>query len=98
MSSPSEILLGILDDLGDQDFGRFKWYLWQDGVLEGFKPILKSKLETLQREGTVDEMCQTYNTHALEVTKMVLEKMKKKGVWQKHSKNISQPEGKSWKC
>ncbi|XP_029939756.1 NLR family CARD domain-containing protein 3-like [Salarias fasciatus] len=92
MSSPSEILLGILDDLGDQDFGRFKWYLWQDGVLEGFKPILKSKLETLQREGTVDEMCQTYNTHALEVTKMVLEKMKKKGVWQKHSKNISQPE------
>ncbi|XP_029939751.1 LOW QUALITY PROTEIN: NLR family CARD domain-containing protein 3-like, partial [Salarias fasciatus] len=94
MSSPSEILLGILDDLGDQDFGGFKWYLWQDGVLEGFKPIPKSKLETLQREDTVDEMCQTYNTHAFEVTKMVLEKMKKKGVWQKHSKNISQPEGK----
>uniref|UniRef100_A0A672HMZ6 Pyrin domain-containing protein n=1 Tax=Salarias fasciatus TaxID=181472 RepID=A0A672HMZ6_SALFA len=97
MSSTPEVLLGILDDLGHEDFERFQWYLWQDGVLEGFKSIPKSKLEKLDRQNTVDEMCHAYSNHALEVTKMVFEKMKMMGVWEKHSKNIPEPGGKSWK-
>uniref|UniRef100_A0A672I162 AIG1-type G domain-containing protein n=1 Tax=Salarias fasciatus TaxID=181472 RepID=A0A672I162_SALFA len=92
MSSPQEVLLRILDDLVDGDFGRFQWYLWQDGVLDGFRPIPKSKLEKLNRENTVDTMQQTYSNRSLEVTKTVLEKMNLMGVWEKHSKNISEPE------
>ncbi|XP_029938439.1 NACHT, LRR and PYD domains-containing protein 3-like [Salarias fasciatus] len=93
MSSDPEGLLGILDDLGDEDFGRFKWYFWHGGVLKGFKPIPKSKLETLDREGTVDKIFDTYSDQTLEVTKMVLEKMQTKGKRDEHTKKTSEPEG-----
>uniref|UniRef100_A0A672HN00 Pyrin domain-containing protein n=1 Tax=Salarias fasciatus TaxID=181472 RepID=A0A672HN00_SALFA len=93
MSSDPEILVGMLDHLVDEDFGRFQWYLWQDVALEGFRPIPKSKLKKLDRKDTVDEMYQTYSDRTLEVTKTVLEKMNMKGVWEKHfKKNISEPE------
>uniref|UniRef100_A0A672GEL2 NACHT domain-containing protein n=1 Tax=Salarias fasciatus TaxID=181472 RepID=A0A672GEL2_SALFA len=75
MSSTREILLGILEDLGREDFERFKWYLGLDEVLEGFKPIPRSKLESSGRIDMVDTMVQAYSSHALEVTKMVLERM-----------------------
>ncbi|XP_029939794.1 stonustoxin subunit beta-like isoform X1 [Salarias fasciatus] len=94
MSSDPEILVGMLDHLVDEDFGRFQWYLWQDGALKGFRPIPKSKLKKLDRKDTVDEMYQTYSDRTLEVTKTVLEKMNMKGVWEKHfKKTISEPEG-----
>uniref|UniRef100_A0A672HNB3 NACHT domain-containing protein n=1 Tax=Salarias fasciatus TaxID=181472 RepID=A0A672HNB3_SALFA len=91
MSSPPEVLLGILDDLGDEDFGRFKWHL-QHGVL--FNPIPKGKLERLDRGDTVDKILDTYSHRTLEVTEMVLEKMQMKGLWEKHCKNLSKPAGK----
>uniref|UniRef100_A0A672HP13 NACHT domain-containing protein n=1 Tax=Salarias fasciatus TaxID=181472 RepID=A0A672HP13_SALFA len=94
MSSAQEVLLGILEDLRHEDFEKFKWYLYQDGVLEEFKPIPTSKLETLDRTGTVDQMRQAYSNQILDVTKMVLEKMKMMGIWEKHSKNSSEPGGK----
>ncbi|XP_029942350.1 NACHT, LRR and PYD domains-containing protein 3-like [Salarias fasciatus] len=93
MSTTPETLLGILEDLGREDFETFQWYLWHDGVLEAFKPIPKSKLEGLDRKHTVDEMINTYRSQTLEVTKMVLEKIKMTGIWEKHYKNISEPEG-----
>uniref|UniRef100_A0A672F9R7 NACHT, LRR and PYD domains-containing protein 3-like n=1 Tax=Salarias fasciatus TaxID=181472 RepID=A0A672F9R7_SALFA len=93
MSSPPEVLLEILKDLGGEDFKSFKWYFWQHGLLEGFKRIPKSDLETLDREGTVDKILDTYSDRTLEVTEMVLEKMQMKGLWEKHSKNISKPGG-----
>ncbi|XP_029942935.1 NLR family CARD domain-containing protein 3-like [Salarias fasciatus] len=93
MSSDPEVLLGILKDLGGEDFKNFKWYLWHHGVLEGFKPIPKSDLETLDREDTVDKILDTYSDRTLEVTETILEKMQMKGMWEKHSKNISKPGG-----
>ncbi|XP_029939735.1 NACHT, LRR and PYD domains-containing protein 3-like isoform X2 [Salarias fasciatus] len=93
MSSTPEILLGILDDLGREDFERFKWYLGLDGVLEGFKPIPRSKLERSGRTDMVDTMVQAYSSHALEVTKMVLERMRMIHIWEKHARNIFKPEG-----
>ncbi|XP_029938457.1 NACHT, LRR and PYD domains-containing protein 3-like [Salarias fasciatus] len=92
MSSDPEVLLGILDDLGDEDFRRFKWYFWHGGALEGFKPIPKSKVETLNREDTVDKIFDTYSDRTLEVTKMVLEKMQTKGKSDEHTKKTSEPE------
>ncbi|XP_029939759.1 NLR family CARD domain-containing protein 3-like isoform X2 [Salarias fasciatus] len=94
MSSPQEVLLGILEDLRHEDFEKFKWYLSLDGVFEEFRPIPTSKLETLDRTGTVDQMRQAYSNQILDVTEMVLEKMKMMGVWEKHFKNISEPGGK----
>ncbi|XP_029939822.1 NLR family CARD domain-containing protein 3-like [Salarias fasciatus] len=93
MSSTPEVVLGMLDDLMDEDFKRFKWYLCQDGALKGFKPIPKSKLESLDRIDTVDKLVQTYSSHALEVMKMVLEKMYMTHIWEKHTRNIFEPEG-----
>ncbi|XP_029939712.1 NACHT, LRR and PYD domains-containing protein 3-like [Salarias fasciatus] len=93
MSSPPEVLLGILKDLEDKDFKDFKWYLWRDGVLEGFKPIPKSDLQTLDRGDTVDKILNTYSDRTLEVTEMVLEKMQMKSLWEKHCKNLSKPAG-----
>ncbi|XP_029942324.1 NLR family CARD domain-containing protein 3-like [Salarias fasciatus] len=93
MSTTPETLLAILEDLGREDFETFQWYLWHDGVLEAFKPIPKSKLEGLDRKHTVDEMIHMYRSQTLEVTKMVLEKIKMTGIWEKHYKNISEPEG-----
>uniref|UniRef100_A0A672I799 NACHT domain-containing protein n=1 Tax=Salarias fasciatus TaxID=181472 RepID=A0A672I799_SALFA len=75
MSSPPEILLGTLENLRDEDFKRFKWYLSQNGVLEGVKPVSKSSLESSDRTDTVDRMLQCYSTRALSVTRTVLTKM-----------------------
>ncbi|XP_029939750.1 NLR family CARD domain-containing protein 3-like [Salarias fasciatus] len=93
MSSTREILLGILEDLGREDFERFKWYLGLDEVLEGFKPIPRSKLESSGRIDMVDTMVQAYSSHALEVTKMVLERMRMTHIWEEHARNIFEPEG-----
>uniref|UniRef100_A0A672GD08 Pyrin domain-containing protein n=1 Tax=Salarias fasciatus TaxID=181472 RepID=A0A672GD08_SALFA len=95
MSSTREILLGILEDLGREDFERFKWYLGLDEVLEGFKPIPRSKLESSGRIDMVDTMVQAYSSHALEVTKMVLERMRMTHIWEEHARNIFEPEEKT---
>uniref|UniRef100_A0A672HNN8 NACHT domain-containing protein n=1 Tax=Salarias fasciatus TaxID=181472 RepID=A0A672HNN8_SALFA len=91
INKAAEVLLGILKDLEDKDFKDFKWYLWRDGVLEGFKPIPKSDLQTLDRGDTVDKILNTYSDRTLEVTEMVLEKMQMKSLWEKHCKNLSKP-------
>uniref|UniRef100_A0A672FYN9 B30.2/SPRY domain-containing protein n=1 Tax=Salarias fasciatus TaxID=181472 RepID=A0A672FYN9_SALFA len=91
MSSPRDVLLGILEDLLDEDFKRFKFHLCHKGDFEGFKPIPKSRLETLDRLDTVDKMLDTYSLCTLAVTKMVLEKMNMMGIWEKHWKNNSEP-------
>ncbi|XP_035854998.1 uncharacterized protein LOC118494665 [Sander lucioperca] len=45
METPQEVILGILEDLGTNDFEKFKWYLQQKGTLKNFPAIRKSKLE-----------------------------------------------------
>ncbi|XP_051799525.1 NACHT, LRR and PYD domains-containing protein 12-like isoform X1 [Acanthochromis polyacanthus] len=78
MTTPQEVLLRTLEDLGDEDFEKFKWFLTQEGVLEDFKSIPKSHLEKATRVNTVDQMVQIYGTsNALKVTEKVLMKMNK---------------------
>ncbi|KAM9356405.1 uncharacterized protein KZ484_014419 isoform 2-T2 [Pholidichthys leucotaenia] len=69
MTSQRDGLVGILDELGDEDFERFKFYL-QDR-----HPVLKSGLENGNRLKTVDEMVEMDSCNAVEVAKAVLEKM-----------------------
>uniref|UniRef100_A0A672HMQ0 NACHT domain-containing protein n=1 Tax=Salarias fasciatus TaxID=181472 RepID=A0A672HMQ0_SALFA len=92
MSKTEKVLLGILEELEREDFEKFQRYLWHDGVLGRFPHIPKSKLEGLDRINTVNVMLQTYSNHTLEVTKVVCKKMKIMGIWEKHDKDISEPE------
>ncbi|KAF1385160.1 hypothetical protein PFLUV_G00127790 [Perca fluviatilis] len=70
METPKKVVLGILEDLGAEDFGTFKWHL--QGALEDFPEIPKSKLENVNRENTVDTMFQTYCINTINVTRIVL--------------------------
>ncbi|KAF1385159.1 hypothetical protein PFLUV_G00127780 [Perca fluviatilis] len=70
METPKKVILGILEDLGAEDFGKFKWHL--QGALKDFPAIPKSKLESENRENTVDVMFQTYCINTINVTRIVL--------------------------
>ncbi|XP_039669424.1 NLR family CARD domain-containing protein 3-like [Perca fluviatilis] len=83
METPKEVVLGILEDLGADDFGKFKWHL--QGALEDFPAIPKSKLENVNRENTVDTMFQTYSTNTIKVTRIVLEKINQNDLVEKLS-------------
>ncbi|XP_035851333.1 NACHT, LRR and PYD domains-containing protein 12-like [Sander lucioperca] len=71
----TSVLLGTLDDLGAEDFKRFKWLLQQRGVLEDFPAIPKSRLENADRMDTVDQMFLTYSINTFKVTRIVLVEM-----------------------
>ncbi|KAM4595710.1 NACHT, LRR and PYD domains-containing protein 6-like [Fundulus diaphanus] len=71
-----EDLLNTLDNLGNEEFIRFKWFLQQIDCLHGVPAIKKSALQTAEREDAVDLMVQTYTLPgALSVTRKVLEKI-----------------------
>lgn len=74
-ASVQEQLLGMLDDLGEEELDRFHWYLQNGG---DFIPIKKSRLEKANRTATVDLMVGTYPTdHVMKVAELILTKMKK---------------------
>ncbi|XP_055362721.1 NACHT, LRR and PYD domains-containing protein 12-like isoform X2 [Betta splendens] len=98
----SEKLLNILEDLKDEEFTKFKWFLQQPGSLdnrpikrrrvEGFTDIKTSRLEHTSRCDTVDVMVQTYRPHgAMEVTRKVLEKINRNDLVQSLSDSSSEP-------
>lgn len=97
MATPKEMLLETLEDLGAEDFKKFKWYLQQQGVLEGFRAIRKSRLENADRMDTVDQMVQNYCINTIEVTRMVLGKINKNDLVENLSNTVYEPTGESLK-
>ncbi|GLD56896.1 uncharacterized protein AKAME5_000918500, partial [Lates japonicus] len=91
MTTLTEVLLRTLEDLGAEDLKKFKWHLWQKGVLEGFPGIRKSRLENADREDTVDLMVQTYCINTIKVTKMVLVKINQNDLLDNFTDTISEP-------
>ncbi|XP_073348679.1 protein NLRC3-like [Pagrus major] len=91
MATPEQVLWGTLEDLGEDDFKKFKWLLQQEGVLEGFPAIRKSRLENADRMDTVDQMVQTYCINTIKVTRMVLGQMNQNDLREKLSNTISEP-------
>ncbi|XP_027138469.1 NACHT, LRR and PYD domains-containing protein 3 isoform X4 [Larimichthys crocea] len=90
----SEDLLNTLEDLTDDELKKFKWYLKQPDVLDGYQTIKVSKLEKADRRDIVDLMVNTYKLHgALKVTKKVLEKINRNDLVQSLSETSSGPEG-----
>ncbi|XP_038570733.1 uncharacterized protein LOC119899974 [Micropterus salmoides] len=91
-------LLNTLKDLESEEFKDFKWYLQKDDSLEGRTAISKGKLEKAEQRDTVDLMVQTYTlTEAVEVTKILLMKIKRNDLVQRLSPSSSAPKAKSRK-
>ncbi|XP_049900337.1 uncharacterized protein LOC126390196 isoform X3 [Epinephelus moara] len=70
-----QLLLETLEELRDDDFETLKWYLSMD-ILEGCKPIPKSRLGKAPRTDTVSRMIESYGEEsAVKVTVEILRKM-----------------------
>ncbi|KAM9845917.1 uncharacterized protein ACBR49_010901 [Aulostomus maculatus] len=80
MTALKEDLCRALEDLTEEQFKKFKWFLNQnDAVPQGFSAIRLALLERADRQDTVDLMVQTYvGPGALEVTMTLLEKIPRK--------------------
>ncbi|XP_007542039.2 NACHT, LRR and PYD domains-containing protein 12-like [Poecilia formosa] len=70
-----QILFETLQQLGDEEFRSFKWFLQQSDELDGLPVIPKSHLENADRQETVDQMVQKYNHLAVQVLKKNLQKI-----------------------
>ncbi|XP_053198075.1 uncharacterized protein LOC128382115 [Scomber japonicus] len=79
-------LLNILEDLRQEEFMTFKWYL---SSVDDFRPLPKARLERADRVHTVDLMVQHYElAGAVEVMRSVLKKISRNDLVMKLS-NIS---------
>uniref|UniRef100_A0AAX7VFA6 Pyrin domain-containing protein n=1 Tax=Astatotilapia calliptera TaxID=8154 RepID=A0AAX7VFA6_ASTCA len=94
MTTPKEILLGTLEDLGRDDFEKFTWHL-KNGSVEGLPAIPVSKLENAERTDIVDLMFDTYSINTFEVTKNLLGRINKNDLLKNLNKTIPEPTGKS---
>ncbi|XP_071399234.1 protein NLRC3-like [Centroberyx affinis] len=90
MATPVELLLGTLEDLDNEEFKKFKWFLQQADILEGFPAIPKSRLEKADRLDIVDQMVQTYSEYTLDLTKEVLRKINRNDLVQHLSNTPAQ--------
>ncbi|XP_067353071.1 NLR family CARD domain-containing protein 3-like [Channa argus] len=89
----AEELLNTLEDLGDEEFNKFKWFLQQPDILQGFPTIKKGRLQTTTRWDTVDLMVQTYRLPvAVEVTRKILERINRNDLVQSLCDSSSRPQ------
>ncbi|XP_051798281.1 protein NLRC3-like [Acanthochromis polyacanthus] len=89
----SEDLKNILDDLKDDELHKFQWFLQQPNNVQGLPAIRKRKLQTTTCN-TVDVMVETYGLQrAVEVTRVVLEKISRNDLLERFSASSSGPEG-----
>lgn len=84
------VVLHILDELAEEEFKRFKFYLQEHDILEGNKAIPRVNLERADRVDTVKRMMEIYTTEVLEITKEILIRMSRNDLVQMCS---SGPEG-----
>ncbi|XP_034057097.1 uncharacterized protein LOC117536366 [Gymnodraco acuticeps] len=85
ITTTKERLLKMLEDLGQEEFNRFKWFLQYSDVLAGLPRISCSQLENSNRLDLVDLMSQTYSQKSLEVTKKIFQKINRNDLVQKLS-------------
>ncbi|XP_029011292.1 interferon-inducible protein AIM2 [Betta splendens] len=70
-----ELLLNTLDDLSDDDFKRFRWYLTV-GVMDSCKRMATSSVEKASRCEVVDKMIRSYGeASAVSLTAEILKNM-----------------------
>uniref|UniRef100_A0A8P4K6G2 Pyrin domain-containing protein n=1 Tax=Dicentrarchus labrax TaxID=13489 RepID=A0A8P4K6G2_DICLA len=94
MASQMELLFGVLQDLGIEEFKHFQWFL-KAGNVKGFPAIPKSQLEEADRQDTVDRMVQTYSLPgALQITEEILKKISRNDLVVCFSERVSEPNSK----
>ncbi|XP_041666131.1 uncharacterized protein LOC121524716 [Cheilinus undulatus] len=71
--SVRELLSDTLEDLGEEEFKKFKWCLQDYGI-----KIPKRELERADPMDTVDKIMGTYNLQSTDVVKEILEKMRRR--------------------
>ncbi|XP_067438094.1 NLR family CARD domain-containing protein 3-like isoform X2 [Thunnus thynnus] len=87
-----EELWETLEELHKDAFKKFKWFLNQDDILEGFKGIPVAQLEKAGRQDTVDLMVQKHQDHrALQLTMKILEKISRNDLVQRLQNSHSGP-------
>ncbi|XP_034009280.1 uncharacterized protein LOC117500511 isoform X2 [Trematomus bernacchii] len=85
VTTTKERLLKMLEDLGQEEFNKCKWYLRDSDVLAGLPRISCSQLENSNILDLVDLMSQTYSQKSLEVTKKIFQKINRNDLVQKLS-------------
>ncbi|TWW59969.1 hypothetical protein D4764_05G0000590 [Takifugu flavidus] len=89
-----EILLKVLENLTEEEFNKFKFYLKDPGIMGGFDPLKNYQLETRERTVVVDLMVKANKDQgAVEVTKKILEKIPRNDILQNLSAVSSDPTG-----
>ncbi|XP_049427233.1 caspase b-like isoform X1 [Epinephelus fuscoguttatus] len=77
------LILDTLDELGTDDFKRFRWNLTQP-VLDGCQPIRKGHLENADKQDTVSRMIDSYGEEtAVNITVEILRRMNHNNAAQK---------------
>ncbi|KAM9354620.1 protein NLRC3-like isoform 4-T5 [Pholidichthys leucotaenia] len=95
MATLQEILLETLEELLEEDFKKFKFYLREADAPEGVKTVKKipkSQLENSSRMETVDQMVETYCIYTIKVTMAILGKIGQKYLMKKLSIFPYEPE------
>lgn len=76
MSNHKEVLWNVLENLRNEHFKNFQWFLKQNDIIEGFSAIAEARLERADRQDTVDLMVQKYGCRdTVEITITILEKI-----------------------
>uniref|UniRef100_UPI0037E7FAA9 nuclear factor 7, brain-like n=1 Tax=Semicossyphus pulcher TaxID=241346 RepID=UPI0037E7FAA9 len=92
MAKLKEELWKILQDLREDDFEQFKWFLKLDGNVEGYSGIPVAQLEKAGRQHAVDLLVQKYQGHgALTVTMKVLEKISRNDLVERLQNSSTEP-------
>ncbi|XP_072513266.1 caspase b [Salminus brasiliensis] len=94
MTTISEVLLFILEDMRGEEFKKFKWYL-KEGVVNSFSSIPVCKLEKANREDTVDLMKDQYKQDAGKVAEEILRKMQQNSLAEQLQKKLLQVQNQS---
>ncbi|KAJ4930722.1 hypothetical protein JOQ06_025030 [Pogonophryne albipinna] len=96
ITTTKERLLKMLEDLGQEEFNKFKWFLQYSDVLSGLPRISCSRLENSNILDLVDLMSQTYSQKYLEVTKKIFQKINRNDLVQQLSDIGSESKETQW--
>lgn len=87
-------ILNILEELDNQEFDKFKWYLQlPPDILHGIS-IPKSHLDNANRWETVTRIVEKHNQQAVEVVKSTLQKIGKNDLAERFSRTCEEAQGK----
>ncbi|XP_062418572.1 NLR family CARD domain-containing protein 3-like isoform X3 [Pungitius pungitius] len=89
MEKVKKDLIKILEQLKEEDFKGFKWYLENHPIPEDHRSIPPCDLENADRRNTVDMMVRCYNTDSVQVAMKVLEELQMNDLVEKLSKKNS---------